>query len=458
MNAFKQLPGRMKAFYGMKGIIARSLGYSRTHNPRNLEFLWYPLWSHILHETFRDVPNLLICPQWPVWITDELQSPQETQHEGGDFEPDPADTEGEALHGDGFVGGDTDPGRQHSARDVDDEDDFGNSASFSQFLSGASTIALRNVLSQIIDHAGVLVQVQSTEHNPSHYNGLRPDVVTIPLLIEEKRHPSRSLSPQELKKEIENEIAAMGTQIRTQAAFAFARCPSMDSLIAIAAVGPYWSCTTILRKDHGLSEEDLHKIRKGESTSAFKSVADTVNMHKWLEPAPLGSKKSNDRLQRIHQKIKDLAFQDILQPVAAPWTPFSKTEKAVDATCAPERVDTAVDATSADHGTDKDGKGRGEVTIRATSKSVRIADIASNGANGEHVQNADSGSGGVPAQKPVTRTLRKSLRQIAKREAKQAANGGTAEPAAGSSSQYTDGTDGGNKSAGWKKKAGMRKK
>ncbi|OCH94589.1 hypothetical protein OBBRIDRAFT_100909 [Obba rivulosa] len=326
MDSLKQLPGRMKAFYGMKGILARSLGYSRQFNERNLEFHWYPLWGHILHETFRDMETVIVTHQWPVWLDpreirpDNEDDTPETSREGEDFEGKPGFMEVPSEHTQDLPSA---VGEEY----CDGETEFQESASF---YSSGPTVAMRYVSSQVVDEAVLVLDAIPVTNWEFfwRYFGYRIRAIHVPVIIEIKRSCKRDLDAKEAEKMVRRIIATMSRQILRQAAYIFASHPHMDELIAIAAVGCYWSHAVIRRADR-VSTAELNEIRKGTSKTGYKNVIDTVQADPWHNAAPLGSSESNKRFEEIrayvqqfivpvpaHQSLDDIVEQHLASALA----------------------------------------------------------------------------------------------------------------------------------------------
>lgn len=62
------LPGRRNSVaMRYKAMLETSLAFSRIHNPRNIEYFWYSLWYQTLSDLVADIPNLVVAPQFPLW-------------------------------------------------------------------------------------------------------------------------------------------------------------------------------------------------------------------------------------------------------------------------------------------------------------------------------------------------------------------------------------------------------
>ncbi|OCH93972.1 hypothetical protein OBBRIDRAFT_801482 [Obba rivulosa] len=297
------LPGVSQAFYGLKGILARSLGFSRTYNPRNLEFLWYPLWTHVLCMLFLDIDEILIAPQWPVWLTTAtLAELQEMDDEGPDDGEDLGADESALVEQESDEDDHNVDNYSHSEI-PDENEDQGASASY------ASTAAQPNATSQIIDSAMLAVKAEAIDEQEDRYGGLRIDVVAIPAILENKNMTHRDLSGEALKKAILMKVLEMQPQMCIQAAYVLCRFPVLEYVYAIAAVGPYWCSTRIDRKANDHPE--------------YSSMRHTVTINKWTTPLLLGTTASTKRLERLKLKI-----QELVQPIILKFNSGSESTSA----------------------------------------------------------------------------------------------------------------------------------
>ncbi|KAG2110417.1 hypothetical protein DEU56DRAFT_938392 [Suillus clintonianus] len=252
-----------------KAILATSLGFSRTFNSRNIEFPWYALWDQKLSDLVADVPHLIVTPQFPVWFV----PPDDHEDEKGGA-----------------------PGRQ---ADDDDEEAWAGDTSF------ASTIPAKRAKSVVVDFVILnLGAVAQPEYKRNfRYKGWRITAASIGLLVEVKRFVCRSLKGQEQKAEILRRVTEAKGDLLNQAAHIFVQDPKRDSVLAIAAAGPYWSSTTIRRtnvtkKIHGLSVGDPDYQATSERPS------DTVPH--WNAVLRVDLARSSDRLHTIYKSLKKM--------------------------------------------------------------------------------------------------------------------------------------------------------
>jgi hypothetical protein len=148
------LPGRENdPVSRYKATLQKSFAFSRTFNPRNIEFYWYPVWDQILTNLVSDVANLIVAPQFPAWFV-----PEDDQEDvdGKDGDGDGDDPEEVEKHDMNAENRDTIAIARDSALPRDDdagEFEAGN-------ISFASTIPQNDAKSVIVDFTIVHVTGQ----------------------------------------------------------------------------------------------------------------------------------------------------------------------------------------------------------------------------------------------------------------------------------------------------------
>ncbi|KAG2084120.1 uncharacterized protein F5147DRAFT_659947 [Suillus discolor] len=233
-----------------KARLETSYAFSRTFNSRNMEFYWYPLWCQTLFDLVADVPNLIVAPQFPVWIVK-----QNDQLEGANDGDDPEEVEEWVAQAasEGVAAGTQVPANnQEELEEGDHEADseVGN-------MSFASTVLEKDAESVLVDFGIVhLIAVPQAQEKP-RYGGWRITAASACLLVEVKRFVSRSLKDKELDAEIRTHIQEARMDLISQAGHLFIQDKTKQSVMAIAAAGPYWSGTTIHRGD---VERTMHQI------------------------------------------------------------------------------------------------------------------------------------------------------------------------------------------------------
>jgi hypothetical protein len=212
------LPGRaINPVTKHKAILEKSFAFSRTFNPRNIEFHWYALWGQILSDLVADVPNLIVAPQFPVWFVQ-----MEDDHEDEDDGDDPEEI-------------DQLPPR--NSPEADDEE-FGCAAGDVSF---ASTVPEKDADEVVVDFAILHLMAVAQPQQKVRYGGWRITEANIGLLVELKRFTSRSLKGEELEAGIDWKISEACNDLIVQAGHVFIQNPNKQYVYAIAASGicPY---------------------------------------------------------------------------------------------------------------------------------------------------------------------------------------------------------------------------
>ncbi|KAG2123920.1 hypothetical protein BD769DRAFT_1776654 [Suillus cothurnatus] len=309
----------------MLSCLETSYAFSRTFNSRNLEFYWCPLWCHTLFVLVENVPNLIVASQFPLWFVK-----QNDQLEGADDGDDPEEVDERAVQGEEDVAAgiqvtgadDGDGPEEVEERTVQGEED---AAAGIQVLSNneeegdhepdllevgdisfASTVPEKNAESVLVDFTIVrLTAVPQPEK--SRYGGWRITARSPCLLVEVKRFVSRSLKGDELDAEIRSHINEARGDLVVQAGHFFIQDKSEDSIMAIAAAGPYWSGTTIHRGDVG---HIMDLISSSDPTYRPPGERLTKRKAKWNKILRLdgasSSVASEARLRTILKKMKEM--------------------------------------------------------------------------------------------------------------------------------------------------------
>ncbi|KAG2037012.1 hypothetical protein BDR03DRAFT_958283 [Suillus americanus] len=225
-----------------KTRLETSYAFSRTFNSRNMEYYWYPLWCQTLLDLVAGVPNLIVAPQFPVWIVEHND-----QLEGADDGDDPAEVEELERTAQGekaVVRGMQVPGNNVEEEFGDYEPEVGVGD-----ISFASTVPEKAAKSVLVDFAVVGLTAVPQSGEKLRYGGWRITAATSCLLVEVKRFASRSLKDDELDADIKGHIAEARLDLVVQAGYIFLQDETKDSIMVIAAAGPYWSGATIHRSE-----------------------------------------------------------------------------------------------------------------------------------------------------------------------------------------------------------------
>ncbi|KAG1872405.1 hypothetical protein DFJ58DRAFT_910696 [Suillus subalutaceus] len=263
-----------------------SLAFSRTLNPRNVEFLWYPLWDQTLSDLVADVSNLIVAPQFPVWFV-PVDDP-EGENDGDDpeeilvqpFEKEDSDSESAA------------------SENQDDHEQFGIGAGRHLFH---------------IDRPGEGCCQRHSVAQPqpvlkARYGGWRITAASVGLLVEVKRFCSRSLAGDELEAEILSRVVEASADLVNQAAHVFLQDPNRNSMLALAAAGPYWRSAKIHRTEvygtmHNLATKDPNYQAPGEHRPDREP--------KWNSIIRVDLARSRDRLRTIHNNLVNMGVLGI---------------------------------------------------------------------------------------------------------------------------------------------------
>ncbi|KAG2062842.1 hypothetical protein BDR04DRAFT_1164563 [Suillus decipiens] len=267
-------------------ILQNSLGYSRTFNPRNLEFYWYPLWGQTLFDLVANVPNLIVAPQFPIWIVplDDTNTEVESDEDGDDPEEVTLQT---------ATGTTQTPAIELHSNDDND--------SIHEGISMALTNPAPDAKGVVVDFAILRIGAQDESQHKRRYGGWRITEVDIGLLVEVKRYPSRGLAGGDLVEQLRARIDEAIEDLIEQAGFLFLENTRRHSVLAIAAAGPYWCNATIQRAD---VKGVLGRISTRDPSYSEQSKGRSTV--KWSNIIRLGLARSNDRLRTVHNRLVEL--------------------------------------------------------------------------------------------------------------------------------------------------------
>ncbi|KAI0057920.1 hypothetical protein BV25DRAFT_1339522 [Artomyces pyxidatus] len=357
MPAIAHIPGLNKVTR-FAAILAKSFAFSRTINPRNLEHHWYPLWSRFLNDLVSDIPNLLVFPQYPIWVVAENVAEPESHIEGDDLEPPSAEqrqadkkTRAKLLRGAreaAYKRAKEEKDRKkeqesqeqaakrkarfenrQKTREKDEEERKGGTpnapspdaptASTSKasdptavglFSDGASaqTIPTPYARGRYADFAIVSVKAAAHAENPERYDGWRVLEDHVPLLVEVKRSPSRDAQGLQFRMGLDVALSEASSAVLIQAAYLFASRPQLAMVVAIAAAGPYWMSAVILR-EHEFTDDELNIMMHDME---YRPEEELVGKPIWSQPLKLYTPESDEAMEDIRNEV--LAFNIMTAP------------------------------------------------------------------------------------------------------------------------------------------------
>ncbi|KAG2338769.1 hypothetical protein BDR05DRAFT_968908 [Suillus weaverae] len=277
-----------------KARLQTSYAFSRTFNPRNLEILWYPLWCQTLFDLVADAPNLIVAPQFPVWITKHHDGKLEDADDGDDPEEIKEIVREE----------------QDAAAKIQvpvNEPEEGDYEVEAGDISFASTVPEKNAEGVLVDFAILGLGAVPQPKEKLRYGGWRITGASVRLLVELKRFASRSLKDDELNAEILAHIQEAKSDLVKQAGYLFIKDGTKNSVMAIAAAGPFWSGATIHRDDvkltmHVLSTDDPSYQPPGE-----KFVNRVLKWNKIIRLDGASSAAASEaRLRAVCKKMREM--------------------------------------------------------------------------------------------------------------------------------------------------------
>ncbi|KAH7903488.1 hypothetical protein BJ138DRAFT_1107629 [Hygrophoropsis aurantiaca] len=303
-------------------MLAKSFGFSRTFNTRNIEFFWYSLLLHALVDLTSDLPGLLIFPQFPAYVNEEFYA----THLQGDIEGDEdrgieniegfdvalnldhniqlaRDIEGDEdnilENLEGFDALNLDD--QVAPETLDDEiDTFLNNPEQDFSTASMHTIPARKAKGVLTDYA--LIYTLTKEDPKGHsarYGGIRITRAKVTLIVEQKRFCSRSLDTAAAEKAMTRLLAMAQQQASDQAAYFFIQYPDTKEIIALAVCGPFWRNATLTPAHVA---QRIAEIKRDPNANL---VLETPEV--WRRALRLDLKDSRNRFGQIHEELALLA-------------------------------------------------------------------------------------------------------------------------------------------------------
>ncbi|KAG2140842.1 hypothetical protein BD769DRAFT_122259 [Suillus cothurnatus] len=143
----------------------------------------------------------------------------------------------------------------------------------------------------------------------ARYGGWRITAAGVRLLVEVKRFPSRSSTRQEQESLILGRLAKAKSDLIEQSGHLFLQDTNMESVLTIAATGPYWSRTTIDRGDRrciGDINTTMHRLLAKDPSYLTSGEQRPGEKLKWNNALRLDIPHSRDRLSTIYNTLKNV--------------------------------------------------------------------------------------------------------------------------------------------------------
>jgi hypothetical protein len=337
-----------------KRAMARYAGQSRRFNRRNRESPWYAEWSEVLHHRVVDVvDNTLLVPQLTLLyetsdqLADLVRNSEQSVTASADIDSDD-EIEEETDAQDPDYDSDTALDEEdlsrvvQSAVDVEDEDDDDDDdvvedehgtedillalESLAQLRldetghdkgpvadessasgqdpdtswSSTGTSEERVLASRIPDFSIILFDVQNARlgGGPT-YSGYQIHAHRVGVLVECKRNVSKKIPPEEVTAKRTQALDAATFQLCVQAACVFLQDRTVEKVMAVAAVGPWWISTYLTRKNIPFAAWNKVGWVTEWDESTFVSATWSKDMFK------LGTRASNVQLGRVKKFLRE---------------------------------------------------------------------------------------------------------------------------------------------------------
>ncbi|KAG5654137.1 hypothetical protein H0H81_007189 [Sphagnurus paluster] len=162
-----------------------------------------------------------------------------------------------------------------------------------------------NSLTRLSDFAIFLLSVKEDNRVFGRYEGCRVDTVIVPSLLEGKPFISRDLEGDNFQVRLKTNLKLWEARcgLVFQAAVLFKQHRNMESVMAIAASGPYWTYTTFKRAVN-LPDDVLNRAMKVKD---YATLRRTIKRKRWVKVERLDSYESQARFERISKTLVALS-------------------------------------------------------------------------------------------------------------------------------------------------------
>lgn len=265
----------------LKYAVGKSFCSSFRHNSRNIERPWYGPWCQVLTDLTEQFDNMIVVPQFPLWFLPQDDDSDEEEN---------SDTDMDSMDGrDYLLVSQRDGDEQSSEPGEVDDTDVGNITT-----DTVGTIAGSGAAELFPDFVIIHVLAKHLPVNHIRFTQLGGVVIThqcCPVILENKKAPSRSLEGMELRRGVDALLVDAQEQLGTQCYYLFMQYPHALTTIAIAAAGDYWTFRAIHR----------HEI---PTTVGDTLVYTAWYSLRWPPYAKLSSPISDARLRQIHDTLR----------------------------------------------------------------------------------------------------------------------------------------------------------
>lgn len=221
-----------------KARITRSFVASYLWNRRNLEGPWYGRSDKVWHNLTSTFPNLIVVPQYPLWLSEVDQDNEEDEDEDED-----RDEERDADETSGIRNDLAD--QLVECEDASDDDQ--NCVEANATEDSLITIPEHNAPGLFPDFVILHFRTKPLCSNHPRFvqlAGIRITHECCPIIVENKRMPTRrtdaALFNEGFHNDLERHLFEAIGDLELQCAYAFKKYRHALSLIAVAVAGDYW--------------------------------------------------------------------------------------------------------------------------------------------------------------------------------------------------------------------------
>lgn len=315
-----RLPGHLSHTLSIpKAALAVATAYSTTTNPRNLEHYWYACWDGICNDLTADIPNALVCPQFPLWfkpeesdnedqddhdinLDEDIDAPPQHTHETESAIPDTSSSASERITQSQEPPNLPSPVIEFP--DLPDELDE---------IASARTITVPKAKSRVPDFAVIIqeVMVRSVPRAFAYGGHFKTHRTKIGAIFEIKACTSRSsYNDPERDYIVTTALDSAKADVLGQAARLFLNYPDQTSVICVAAAGPDWTRADVKRVHvahmiRQLERADPTFVPDGDGDGGLRPSPPP----RWREPVQLGQPRSLFLFAGIHTALRNMGRQ-----------------------------------------------------------------------------------------------------------------------------------------------------
>jgi hypothetical protein len=278
-----------------KARIARSFAASYRYNSRNIEGPWYGRSAQVWHDLIKDFDNMIVVPQYPLWLTTEdAEGAADEESNEGDAE-DEDEIDEDEIDEDETLSRLSIADQPEIRIEPDDDSELENCVQIDITEDSIRTLPEHNAAQLFPDF--VILHLRVRTLRPDHPRflqraGMRVTHECCPIVIENKRMPRRrtdvELYDEAFELDLQERLQEAIDDLEDQCAYAFKRYKHALSIVAVAVAGDYWQYASVTFDTVSPLNDDFTLYRT------------TWDQLEWGDAYAFGTPESDDRLRQLH--------------------------------------------------------------------------------------------------------------------------------------------------------------